>query len=259
MRVCNSDDPFVPTWAVFAVLAAAVLVLIGAATPPGAAVAGAVQAFLLYYVGVFTLLTMTGAVVTGLLATDRAFMGIRARVYVQAMHRAFSILAMMSVIAHFTCKILAGKAAAFQIVVPTQNLVGVGTLAFETMVLIVITGILRARFAEGAKPWVWRTLHSIAYVSWPLGVVHGLLVGRPATYSWINLAYVLCGGAVALALVTRLVFAAKPRQIRYAGDNVTVPVARRVRDVRGQDFDMDAPMPMPMPVRGGGRDTEVLR
>uniref|UniRef100_UPI001A955A83 hypothetical protein n=1 Tax=Actinomadura roseirufa TaxID=2094049 RepID=UPI001A955A83 len=228
MRTRNSDDPVVPTWAPRAVLAGALLVLVGAATPPGAVAAANVQYFLSFYAGVFTLLALTTAVMSGLLATERLILGIRHRVLAQGVHRASAVLATAMVVAHVAVKELAGLAVPEQVFVPGPDPVGLGTLAFELMLLIAVTGMLRARFAFRGRPWVWRTLHSAAYVSWPVAIAHGLTAGRTAA-DWVTLSYVLSVAAVALALVTRMVVVVRPRDVRRAGAGAPGPAAVRAR------------------------------
>jgi hypothetical protein len=227
----SSDDPVVPSWALRAAVVGAVLVLIGAATPQGAAVAGDVQRFLSFYAGVFALLAMTTAVVSGLLATERLILAIRHRVLAQAVHRAASMLAVTFVIAHFLVKILGGLAVPQQVIVPSTGPIGYGALAFDLMLVIVASGLLRARFARGTRPWVWRSVHALAYVSWPMAITHGLTAGRSAA-AWVTLSYVLCVGMVALAVFTRLFVVFRPREVRRAGDNATAPSAREARGGR---------------------------
>ncbi|WP_344282728.1 hypothetical protein, partial [Actinomadura napierensis] len=217
MRTRNSDDPVVPAWALRAVLAGAVLVLAGAATPPGAVAAAQAQYFLSFYAGVFTLLALTGAVMTGLLATERLILKIRHRVLAQGAHRACAVVASVMVVAHIAVKVLGGLATPAQIVVPTPDAVGLGTVAFELMVLIVITGILRIRFVSRARPWVWRSMHAVAYISWPIAILHGLTAGRLAA-NWVVLSYVISVVGVLIALATRLIVVIKPREVGRADD-----------------------------------------
>ncbi|MEU6754759.1 hypothetical protein ABZ914_51770, partial [Spirillospora sp. NPDC046719] len=217
MRTRNSDDPAVPAWVLRTVLVGAVLVLAGAATPPGAVAAAQAQYFLSFYAGVFTLLALTGAVMTGLLATERLILKIRHRVLAQGAHRACAVVASVMVVAHIAVKVLGGLATPAQIVVPTPDAVGLGTVAFELMVLIAITGILRTRFVARARPWVWRSMHAVAYVSWPIGILHGLTAGRVAA-NWVVLSYVMSVVFVVIALATRLIVVIKPREVGRAGD-----------------------------------------
>lgn len=233
MKTRSSDDPLVPTWALRTVLAGSALVLIGAATPPGAAVAGDVQLFLTYYAGVFTLLAVTVAVMSGLLATDRLVLGIRHRVLAQSVHRAASVLAVTSLVTHFMVKVLSGLAGPAQVVVPGLTPVGLGALALDLMIVIVATGTLRARFALGDRPWVWRSVHAVAYLSWPAAIVHGLTAGRVAPL-WVTLSYLLSVVAVALALLTRMFAGTRPRDVRRAGDGLAPPGERTAERAAAQ-------------------------
>ncbi len=81
--------------------------------------------------------------------------------------------------------------------------VGLGTIAALLMVGVLWTGIIRARFADIGPKWVWRALHSMAYVSWPFAIFHGLLAGR-APAGWVSLSYFLCVVLVVVALLVRL-------------------------------------------------------
>ncbi|WP_051108927.1 hypothetical protein [Actinomadura flavalba] len=230
----DDDLPAPPSWALRAVLAGCAVVLAGAATPLGAQLTGGVQRFLLYYAGVFALLALTAAVVTGLLATERLILAIRHRVLAQAAHRAASTLALTFVVAHLLVKILGGLALPAQAVVPGPGPVGLGTLAFELMVLVAVTGVLRSRFARRERPWLWRTLHAAAYVAWPLGISHGLTAGRAAA-PWVVLSYVLCVAAVALALLTRMIVVVRPRDVRRAGERLPAPRTPRRPAPRADD------------------------
>lgn len=260
MQTKSSDDPLLPSWALRIVVVASIAVLIGAATPAGAAVAGDVQRFLSFYAGVFALLAMTASVVTGLLATDRLILRIQHRVWAQGMHRAASLLAVTFLIAHVLVKVLSGLAAPSQIIIPTAGPIGIGTVALDLMIVIVVTGLLRRRFAFGSKPWVWRSMHAVAYLSWPVAIWHGLTAGRPAP-NWVTLSYLLCAGAVTLGLTTRMIVGIRPRTVRYVGDTAGAPLAQPIRE-RGPSRSAAAPAPAPAAraarTASGERETEVL-
>jgi hypothetical protein len=61
---------------------------------------------------------------------------------------------------------------------------GVGTIASDLFVLIVVTGIVRKRFAAGSRQWTWRALHAAAYLAWPLAIVHGCSRAAPPSPTW---------------------------------------------------------------------------
>ena len=60
-------------------------------------------------------------------------------------------------------------------------------------------GPLRRRRSK----WFWRSLHSLAYLSWPFALFHGLNAGRAAK-SWVVLSYLACVLLVVVALMVRL-------------------------------------------------------
>ncbi|MBB4776498.1 hypothetical protein [Actinomadura livida] len=283
----------VPTWALRLVLAGALLVLVGAATPQGAVAVANVQYFLNFFAGVFALVSMTVAVMSGLLATDRLILKIRHRVLAQALHRASAIVVVAMLVAHVAVKVMAGLALPVNVVVPAGGAVGLGTIAVDLMLVIVISGLLRARFANRGKVWMWRSVHVLAYLAWPFAIVHGLTAGRAAA-NWVVLSYVMSVVFVVLALITRIIVVVKPRELNRVDDEIA-PFSRpdgagRRRDRRAMaameheearaaaaararetdpfgDHDYDADDdprgtvqdPRGMPVYGGGRDTEVYR
>ena len=76
--------------------------------------------------------------------------------------------------------------------------------------LIIVTGILRRRFATASNPWLWRALHGTAYLCWPLAVLHGLLAGRLAK-PYVDWSYGACLAAAGLALTMRFVATIRTR------------------------------------------------
>ncbi|MEU9078740.1 hypothetical protein [Kitasatospora sp. NPDC048538] len=165
-----------------------------------------VQAFLDYFAGVFTLLSLTAVVVCGLVATDRLLLTPRMRVAVQSAHRATAVAALGFLGVHIAVKVAERHADPWAVVVPFTGGTGVevalGTVAADLMVLVAATGAVRARFAGSRHAWLWRVLHSTAYACWPVALAHGLTAGRPA-HAWVWWGYGLCAAAVALALLVR--------------------------------------------------------
>jgi DMSO/TMAO reductase YedYZ heme-binding membrane subunit len=209
------DWAFIATGAV----ALAVALAAGATTKTGHVIALAVQHFLLFYAGVFALVTLTAAVGAGLAAADRVFMSPGGRIAAQAAHRAVSFAAAAFLAVHLTVEVLAGRSRPSDAVVPFVHpgrtfYLGIGTVASDLLILIVVTGLLRGRFARLRPAWLWRAIHAVAYLCWPLAVMHGLLAGRAAK-PYVDWSYGACVAAVALALVFRL--AAGPRLGETAG------------------------------------------
>jgi hypothetical protein len=205
------DQAAMPRWVAPAMLAVAVVVLIGTATPPGAQLVAGIQGFLAKFAGVLALVGFSVAVMLGLLATERTMLGIRHRVLAQAVHHAVALLATAALVAHIFVKILTGHSRPQDAVVPFLSAKGLGTLASDLFIFVLITGLIRVRWAAAKKPGQWRALHVIAYVAWPISILHGLVAGRAPTGlgvgplgPWVTVLYIVCMVGVALALVTRM-------------------------------------------------------
>ena len=198
----------------FVIIAAA-----ASSTPIGHTVVQATYHFLLYYVGVLALIALTAEVGIGLVATDRIFMKPAGRVTMQAIHRATGFGAIAFLVVHIIFEIMAGRSTVLDAVIPflythKTFYLGIGTLASDMFIFIMMIGIYRARLATRMSPLTWRLLHATAYLAWLFGLIHGLLGGRPAKpfFGYEGFVYWCYGGcvaAVALALLVR--FVAKDR------------------------------------------------
>ena len=193
-----------------------VLVIAGI-TATGHTIDMALMHFLLFYAGVFALIGLTAAVGVGLLASDRIVMAPSGRIIAQAVHRAVSFGAVGFLLIHIVTEIIAGRSQAADAVLPFLDqgrtlYLGLGTIASDLFLLILVTGILRARFATVRPTWAWRALHSAAYLAWVLGIIHGLLAGRTAK-PYVDWSYGACVAAVGLALIVRVVAAGRVREV----------------------------------------------
>ena len=207
------------SWALFSSFALAVftgVLIIAGITTTGHTIDMALMHFLLFYGGVFALIGLTAAVGVGLLASDRIVMTPSGRIIAQAVHRAVSFGAVGFLLIHIVTEIIAGRSQAADAVLPFLDrgrtlYLGLGTIASDLFLLILVTGILRARFATVRPTWAWRALHSAAYLAWVLGILHGLLAGRTAK-PYVDWSYGACVAAVGLALIVRVVAAGRVRE-----------------------------------------------
>ena len=92
-----------------AIIGIVVIVAFLALTSVGHVIDAATQHFMLYYAGVFALITLCASVGLGLVATDRMFMNPGHRVLVQSAHRAASFGAVAFLIIHIITEILAQR------------------------------------------------------------------------------------------------------------------------------------------------------
>jgi sulfoxide reductase heme-binding subunit YedZ len=77
---------------------------------------------------------------------------------------------------------------------------GLGTLAVELMIAVVVTSLLRRWIGQR----VWRAVHWLAYGIWPIAVVHGLGTGTDAFTVWSLVITIWCVASVAVALWWRI-------------------------------------------------------
>ncbi len=157
--------------------------------------------------GLCALLVLTGTVVLGIVTSirwnDESTPG-----FVSAdMHRNLSLIALSLVVLHVITTVLDPFAhiSVRDVLIPFAAAyrplwLGLGVVAFEVMVAIVVTSLLRDRIG----PRVWRLIHWAAYASWPLALVHGVGTGSDARAPWMIAAVVWSIVAVLVALFFRL-------------------------------------------------------
>lgn len=216
----------VPRWMVPTLCVVAPLTLGLAATGPGAQFAADAQAFLMFYAGVFALVSFSLTVMIGLVATDRSVLKIRNRVLAQAAHRTTSTVGMSFLVSHIAVKSLAGHLSNPAVEVFGVSSVDLGVLAFVLFVIVALSGIARFWFSAGTRPILWRGLHALCYLAWPVSIVHGLTAGRhPATY--VVVGYTLCLVFVGVMLLNRVVMVVQPVDVVREGEPVANPTPVR--------------------------------
>ena len=58
---------------------------------------------------------------------------------------------------------------------------GLGAVAFDLLIAVTITSLLRQRLGYGT----WRAVHWLSYASWPIALVHGLGTGSDTKGTWM--------------------------------------------------------------------------
>ena len=151
------------------------------------------------------------------------------RVMAQAVHRAVSFGALAFLVIHIVTEILAQRVHVIDAFIPFLSpfrtfYIGLGTIASDLILLIVITSILRKRFTAHGKAWRWRAIHYSAYAAFVFGVLHGLLGGRAAK-PYVDWSYGFAIALTALGLAVRfLAISLRPKENLSAA-----PVADRSR------------------------------
>ena len=212
-----------------------IIVAFLALTSIGHVIDAATQHFMLFYAGVFALIALCASTGLGLVATDRVFLNAGHRVLAQSAHRAASFGAVTFLIIHIVTEILAQRVHVLDAVVPFLSpfrtfYIGLGTIASDLIILLVITGIMRGRFNAHGRAWRWRAIHYTSYASFVFGVWHGLLAGRPAK-PYVDWSYGLLVALVLLALAVRIVSnSLRPKEnlsgppVPMSGDSASAPM-----------------------------------
>lgn len=175
-------------------------------------VAAAVGTKTLWYAtrgtGVVALLLLTASVVLGTLSSARWRTVTLPRFLVGGLHRNLTLLTVAFVIAHVVTGVadrfapIGLKDGILPFLSPYRPIwLGLGTVAFDLILALVVTSLLRARV--GFR--VWRGIHWLAYASWPVALVHALGTGSDARVNWLTfLAFSSCAVVISALLLRAL-------------------------------------------------------
>src|SRR3954453_21356230 len=157
--------------------------------------------------GAAALVLLTASVVIGIAHTLRWRSRKLPRFVVDDVHRSVSMLALALVAAHVITSVLDTFApvSVLDAFVPFAGVyrptwLGLGAIAFDLMLLLVVTSTLRARLGYG----VWRAIHWTAWACWPTALLHTLGTGSDVKRGWMLALAVGCAAAVAIAAGARL-------------------------------------------------------
>lgn len=157
--------------------------------------------------GYAALLLLSAVVILGLFTSARWHSPTWPRFVSQSLHRNLSLLTVVFVAIHVVTSIadpfagLTPQDAVIPFAAGYRPLwLGLGVISLELFVAIIATSLLRARLSWRA----WQVVHLLAYVSWPVAVLHTIGTGTDTKSGWALLLDVACVGAVAITLVWRL-------------------------------------------------------
>jgi methionine sulfoxide reductase heme-binding subunit len=157
--------------------------------------------------GAVALLLLTASVVLGILGAVRFGSPRWPRFLTAGLHRNLSLLVLALLAVHILTAVLDSfapiglKDAVVPFVSAYRPLwLGLGALAFDLLLALAATSLLRRRLGYRA----WRSVHWLAYGSWPLALTHGLGTGSDAKVGWMLGLAVACLTAVLAALWWRL-------------------------------------------------------
>ncbi len=178
--------------------------------------------FLTRGTGVALLLVLTASLALGMLTAGRRAGGVVPVFVPQSLHRNLSVLGLGLVVLHIATAV----ADTFVDIRWWQALspwgatyepfwLGLGTLAFDLMVLVAFTSAIRSRVSATG----WHRVHLLGYAVWPIAFAHGAGMGTDAPEPWARTVGLGCLSVVLLALAVRVA----RRQARPARTLVAMP------------------------------------
>lgn len=135
------------------------------------------------------------------------------RLVVQLMHRNVSLLVVVFLALHILTTVLDSfvSISVLDAVVPFGGTyrpiwLGFGALAFDGIVAVIVTSLLRHRLSYLS----WKRVHWLSYACWPIALVHGLGTGTDTRYGWMQVLVAICVAIVLASIVWRV--AVRPDQ-----------------------------------------------
>ncbi len=172
--------------------------------------------------GSVTLVLLSATLILGITGALRWQPGRRIpRFVVDGLHRNLSLLAVLLLVLHILTAVLDPFAhlKLLDAVIPLASSyrplwVGFGALAFDLLLALVLTSLVRRRLGLRA----WRLVHWSAYACWPVAVLHGLGTGTDARAGWFQILTAICVLGVVCAVGSRVVAAGERSRLpRLAG------------------------------------------
>jgi sulfoxide reductase heme-binding subunit YedZ len=160
--------------------------------------------------GIVSFVLITVALAFGVAATQRALASRHwPRFATQTLHRNVSLIGLALLIVHIVTTVTDSfvKVGLISVFVPFTSpykrvWLGLGTLAFDLILLVIVTSLLRLRLPQR----LWLGIHLSVYAAWPISLLHYLRTGTDAKSgqfgAWLALA---CAATVGAAVGVRLV------------------------------------------------------
>ena len=157
--------------------------------------------------GAATLVLLTVSLALGVVNVERFTSPRLPRFVVDGWHRTIGLLTVVLLAIHVGTTLLDGYAPIRLVdaFIPFGGAyrplwLGLGALALDLLLAVVVTSLLRARLGARA----WRAVHWLVYACWPIAVVHGLGTGSDARAAWLGWVTIASGAAAILAVAIRL-------------------------------------------------------
>ena len=171
--------------------------------------------------GIVSLLLLTAVLVLGMLVNRQGKLPGLPRFAVTSLHRNMSLLAVAFIAVHVLTAVLDTYVhiPILASVIPFASgyerlWLSLGAIAFDLMLAMIITSLLRGRLNR----ILWRAIHLLAYLSWPVAFAHSIGSSKDLQHGWMLDMAVGCALIVVAAAIWRLAHAARqlPRAQRVS-------------------------------------------
>ena len=168
--------------------------------------------------GIVALLLLTAVLVLGILVNRQGRLPGLPRFAVTDIHRNLSLLSVAFIAVHVLTAVLDTfvsiplAAGIIPFASGYERLwLGLGAISLDLMLAMIVTSLLRGRLNRV----LWRAIHLLAYLSWPIAFAHSIGSSKDLQQGWMLDMAVGCALIVAAAVIWRLAHAA--RQVPRAG------------------------------------------
>jgi sulfoxide reductase heme-binding subunit YedZ len=171
--------------------------------------------------GIVALLLLTAVLVLGILVNRQGRLPGLPRFAVTSLHRNLSLLSVAFIVIHVITAVLDTfvsipiAAGVIPFASGYERLwLGLGAISFDLMLAMIITSLVRGRINR----ILWRAIHLLAYLSWPIAFAHSIGASKDLQQGWLLGLSVACAVGVGAAVAWRLASAARqvPRAARVA-------------------------------------------
>lgn len=157
--------------------------------------------------GAVALVLLSAVVVLGVVDVRRFSTPRWPRFLIDSLHRNVSLLALAFVAIHILTSVLDSFApiSLLDAVIPFAGVyrpfwLGLGAVAFDLMLAVLVTSMLRRHLGHSS----WRAVHWLSYASWPIALLHGFGTGSDVKGAWLLVLSILCLVAVLAAVLVRI-------------------------------------------------------
>lgn len=181
--------------------------------------------------GIVALALLTVTVLLGILSrSGRPLPGLP-RFSISVVHRNSALLSLVFLVLHVGTLLLDSYAHLdlTDVLVPFLGAskpfwLGLGTVAFDLFIAVAVTGLLHHRIGTRA----FRAFHWLAYLMWPVALLHGVFDGTDGTSAW----FLISAAAATVAVIAAVVWRMSSRFTETAGMPGRRDSARPLPDFR---------------------------